>query len=79
MRLHMHTRACALDVCRLADGRKLEAGDVMQLVEGCINEPWHGGTSPVNKALLLIAPLKPGLHISGDNLLQLMQDCAQEQ
>jgi hypothetical protein len=63
----------------MADGRKLEAGDVMQLVEECINKPWCDKIGAVHKALLLLAPLKPGRHISGDNLLQLMLLCAEEQ
>lgn len=51
----------------------------MQLVEGCIKDPWDGGGNPVAKALLVIAGLKPGCHISGNDLLHLMQLCAKEQ
>lgn len=51
----------------------------MQLVEGCIKDPWDGGGSPVAKALLMMAGLKPGRHISGDDLLHLMQLCAEKQ
>lgn len=63
----------------MAEGRTLEGGDVVQLVEGCIKDPWDGGGNPVAKALLVIAGLKPGCHISGNDLLHLMQLCAKEQ
>lgn len=63
----------------MAEGRTLQGGDDVQLVEGCIKDPWDGGGSPVAKALLMMAGLKPGRHISGDDLLHLMQLCAEKQ
>lgn len=66
-------------MCRLAEGRKLEGADVVQLVEGFIKDPWDGGGNPVVKPLVLIAGLKPGCHISGNDLLHLMQLCAKKQ
>lgn len=65
-------------VCRLAEDRQLDSDAVVWLIKRCIDKSWPGnnqGMGDLEYQMHLLRPLQLGCHLSGDNLLTVMEYC----
>lgn len=68
----LYTATCLLE-CRLADGRHLDSSDVKGLLKAFLrnSDPYGCFTD----ALPDFGSLKPGRHLTPDNVLELFEEC----